>query len=122
MNDADRLAILREYRVLDTPPEAAFNDLIELAAAICDVPMAAFTLVDESRQWFKARIGLPMGETPRDVSFCSHAIGAPALLVVPDAERDPRFAGSVLVTESPHIRFYAGLPLVSPEGAAIGTV
>jgi signal transduction histidine kinase len=122
LSEEARLAVLRDYGVLDTASERAFDDIVELAAAICDVPIALVSLVDEDRQWFKSRVGLPATETARDVSFCAHAIQGPEMMVIRDATTDPRFAGNKLVTGAPHIRFYAGMPLLSGEGAGLGTL
>jgi PAS domain S-box-containing protein len=123
VNEAQRLATLRQYEVLDTPPEQAFDDLTLLAAHICQVPTAMVSLVDEHRQWFKSRIGMTATETTRDIAFCAHTIlHADQVLEVRDAEADPRFAGSPLVTSDPHIRFYAGAPLVTPDGQALGAL
>jgi GAF domain-containing protein len=113
---------LRDYRILDTASEQVYDDIARLAAYICRVPIAMISLVDESRQWFKSRLGLLEQETPREISFCAHTILAPKPLIVPDALDDARFADSPLVSEEPHIRFYAGFPLVNPDGAAIGTL
>ena len=115
-NEADRLATLRGLGILDTPPELAYDELSALAAYICQTPIALISLVDEERQWFKARVGWTTGETPREVAFCAHTILQPDLLVVPDASADERFADNPLVTASPGIRFYAGAPLVTDEG------
>jgi len=117
-----RLKALREYRILDTAPEKSFDDLVDLAACLCDTPMAMLSLVDEARQWFKAAVGVRQTETPREVSFCSHAILRREMMVVPDARKDRRFADNPLVTRSPRIRFYAGVPLVNAEGLALGTL
>ncbi len=122
LNEQHRLGALRQYGVLDTPPEQALDDLAALAAQICAVPIALVSLVDEHRQWFKARVGLERTETPRDVSFCTHALQQTDLLIVPDATQDERFAKNPLVTGEPGIRFYAGAPLVTPEGAVLGTL
>ena len=109
--------------MLDTLPEPAYEDIVRLAACICEVPVALVSLIDRDRQWFKARLGLDLAETPRDQAFCDHAIREPAqLLEVPDALEDARFASNPLVTGATGIRFYAGVPLVTPGGAAIGTV
>ncbi len=118
-----RLEALHAYAVLDTPSEAAFDDLVRLAQLLCDVPIALVSLVDARRQWFKARIGLGVSQTDRAVSFCGHAIHDPTeLFVVEDTLADPRFAGNPLVVGEPRIRFYAGAPILSPQGHAVGTV
>ncbi|MDQ8038255.1 MAG: sensor domain-containing diguanylate cyclase [Pedobacter sp.] len=118
-----RLATLRKYDVLDTPPEQAFDDAVKLASVICGTPIALVTLIDESRQWFKAKIGLDGTETERDHAFCAHAILEPQhVMVVPDATQDPRFVDNPYVTGDPEVRFYAGAPLVSPSGHAMGTL
>lgn len=122
-NEAARLDALHRYAILDTPPEEAFDDIVTLAAHICNTPIALITFVDTNRQWFKARLGLDAAESSRDVSFCAHAILKPDdVLVVPDALEDPRFAGNPLVTATPKIRFYAGAPLVTHDGHSLGTL
>ena len=122
-NEVERLATLRSYGLLDTPAEAAFDDIAYLAAHICQTPISLVSLVDANRQWFKARHGLGVSETHRDFSFCAHAILQPGeLLLVPDAPQDRRFADNQLVTGAPHIRFYAGMPLTTPEGHALGSL
>jgi GAF domain-containing protein len=121
-NEKKRLKVLWQYEVLDTVPEEMFDDLTELAARICEAPMALISLVDEDRQWFKSKVGLTVDETSRDVSFCAHAIRQEGLFIVPDATQDPRFAHNPLVTADPKIRFYAGAPLITPDGHALGTL
>lgn len=118
-----RLSELRELGILDTPAEQSYDDLVSLAAFICDAPIALITLIEEDRLWFKARIGHHELESPRSIAFCDHAIADPEhLMEVPNALEDPRFANNPLVTGGPEIRFYAGAPLVTPSGAALGTV
>lgn len=122
-NEANRLNALAAYHILDSAPEAAFDDLAKLAAQICGCEIALVSLVDEQRQWFKARVGLEVSETPREHSFCAHAIAEPTnLLIVPDATRDARFSDNPLVTSQPSIRFYAGAPLLSADGLALGSL
>lgn len=121
-DDATRVAELREYAILDTPPEQAFDDLTALASAIAGTPIALISLVDSGRQWFKSRIGLDGAETPREVSFCAHAILESRPLVVEDARLDPRFAGNPDVVGGVGVRFYAGTPLESPAGHRLGTL
>jgi GAF domain-containing protein len=121
--EGERMASLRRYEILDTPPEQVFDDLTWLASFICQAPMALVTLVDERRQWFKARVGFEGTESPRNESICAHAIVKPdGLLEVPDTARDRRFAGMAAVVDAPFVRFYAGAPLVSASGHAVGTV
>ena len=121
-NEAKRLKVLWQYDVLDTVPEEVFDDLTELAAYICEAPIAMISLIDEDRQWFKAKVGVSVNETCRDISFCAHAIVNEGLFVVPDASRDERFKHNPLVTADPRIRFYAGAPLITPDGHAMGTL
>ena len=122
LEETARLAALRQYRILDTEPERAFDDLALLASQICATPIALISLVDADRQWFKARTGLAATQTSRAVSFCSHAIEQRGLFVVPDAREDDRFRDNPFVTGAPLVRFYAGSPLVTPEGHALGTL
>lgn len=122
-NETQRLRALHAYKILDTLAEQAYDDLTYLAAQICDAPIALISLVDRDRQWFKSRVGLNAEETSRKVSFCAHAIHHPGeLLEVEDALEDQRFAGNPLVTGDPHIRFYAGMPIVDAAGLALGTL
>ena len=123
MNEAQRQRELDRYRVVDTLPDEAFEDIVQVAAAVCGTPTALITMIDRGRQWFRARIGLDRNETRRDEAFCDHAIRVPEqFFEVPDATQDTRFASNPLVTGGPAFRFYAGMPLVTPAGAALGTV
>src|SRR6187551_2932965 len=106
-NEAKRLKVLWQYDLLDTVPEEVFDELTDLAAHICEAPIALISLVDENRQWFKSRVGTSLKETSRDVSFCAHAILQNGLFVIPDATKDPRFKNNPIVTGPPKIRFYA---------------
>jgi PAS domain S-box-containing protein len=121
-NETARLEALEKYQILDTAMESVFDDLTRLAAYTCGVPTATISLVDRDRQWFKSKIGLEICETSRDEALCAHAILQLDLLMVPDTEQDERFADNPLVTASPHIRFYAGAPLIDPDGFALGTL
>ncbi len=120
-NEEERLAALRQLNLLDTPPEERFDRLVHLAARLFDVPMAYVSLVDANRQWFKSRCGLSASETPRDISFCAHAIMHDEPLIIPDACADQRFADSPLVNGDPHIRFYAGCPMSVGSDQRVGT-
>lgn len=121
-NEDERLQALRELLLLDTPPEERYDRLARFVAEQLDMPIALLTLVDGQRQWFKSRVGVDVTETPRDISFCGHAILQDGLFVVEDARSDPRFSDNPLVVGAPHIRFYAGAPLSSPSGYRIGTL
>jgi len=122
MTEEERLAALIELDLLDTPQEQEYDDLVRLASALCGTPISLVSLVDENRQWFKAVHGLAARETHRNVSFCAYAILQTDLFVIEDATKDARFVDNSLVTGDPHIRFYAGVPLEAPGGAAIGTL
>jgi GAF domain-containing protein len=121
-NERARLETLRQYTILDTEAEDGFNDLTSIASMLCNTPIALISLVDADRQWAKARVGLGIIETPRDVSFCAHAILQDGPLVVRDTLDDDRFKDNRMVLEKPYIRFYAGAPLISPEGFKVGTL
>lgn len=122
-DEAKRLHVLRNYQILDTPPEKTFDDLAKLAACICGTPISLVSLIDSDRQWFKANVGLDgINSTHRDLAFCHHAIVGNDIYEVEDAGKDPLFAANPLVVDDPGIRFYAGAPLVTPEGQMLGTL
>lgn len=122
VNETERLRQLYELDILDTPPDGQLDEITRIAANLFQTPIALISLVDDDRQWFKSRIGLSVSELPRDGSFCTDAILTNGILVVPDALEDQRFADSPLVIGPPHIRFYAGAPLKTPSGEALGTL
>src|SRR3954452_8134503 len=121
-NEAERLQALRSYGILDTPIEPAFEDITRIASYVCQTPISVVNLIDEGRQWFKSEIGLGTRQTPLGSSICAHAILEHSFLEVPDTTRDPRFEHNPLVTGAPHLRFYAGALLRTPDGLPLGTV
>lgn len=121
-DEAGRLRALRRYNALDSAPEAGFDELVALVRRIFGTRIAAISLIDEDRQWFKAIDGLDLTETPRDISFCTHALRQSGAMAVPDATQDARFQVNPLVTEAPGLRCYLGVPLTTPDGYNVGTI
>ena len=123
-DEQQRMQALHEYSVLDTAPEAVYDDIAHVAAGVCDTPIALIALIDGTRNWFKARVGVgdDLTESPRDISFCGHAILSKEIFEVTDAVMDERFADNPLVADQPKIRFYAGAPLITPKGHRVGTI
>ena len=122
LKEKARLQSLSKYKILDTDPEKAFDDLTILASQICETPVALISLIDSDRQWFKSKVGVSVGQTPREVSFCAVAIQQADLFIVPDATKDPRFSSNPFVVSDPKIRFYAGAPFASSDGHPLGTL
>lgn len=122
VDEVDRMDALRALGILDSASEERFDRMARLAKGLFDVPIALVSLVDDDRQWFKSKFGFEASETPRVISFCGHAILQDDVFVVPDASRDGRFSDNPLVTDAPHIRFYAGCPLAAPDGSKLGTL
>jgi GAF domain-containing protein len=122
LDEPRRLAVLLNLNMLDTPPEERFDRITRMAARLFHVPIALVSLIDQERQWFKSRVGLDIGESPRRTSFCTHAMLQDGVMVVEDACADARFADNPMVTQEPHVRFYAGSPIAAPDGSKIGTL
>ncbi len=121
-DEETRLLDLRSYEILDSASESLYDEIVHLAAAICDTPVALISLVDSTRQWIKASTGTDIRETHRDISFCAHTILEDDLMIVPNAVEDERFVNNPLVTGDLNVRFYAGAPLLSPLGLPLGTL
>ncbi|HRK07237.1 MAG TPA: GAF domain-containing sensor histidine kinase [Pseudobdellovibrionaceae bacterium] len=121
-NESLRLQSLLDLRILDTEPEPAFNQIVEMASAIAGTPIALISLVEKDRQWFKAKVGIEISETPRDISFCGHVVGSGQSLEVCDATRDPRFHDNPIVTDGLQLRYYFGAPITLQDGVTLGTV
>jgi hypothetical protein len=122
LNEHARLELLRQYGILDTAAEPAYDEITVRAAEICQTPISLLSFIDRDRAWFKSATGLQLRELPRDTSFCAHAICQDDLYIAPDLLANERFSHNPLVTQKPHLRFYAGMPLFSPEGLALGAL
>ena len=121
-DEKQRLAALDRYDILDTAPEESFDTIVRLASHVCGAPMALMVLIDKGRQWFKAKVGVRIKQTPRSSAICAHTIMKRQLLVIPDLRRDRQFMANPLVVSGPKLRFYAGAPLITPDNRAIGTI
>ncbi|MGC4072960.1 MAG: GAF domain-containing protein [Nibricoccus sp.] len=119
---SERAQVLAEYQIIGTPPETAYDEITDIASKVFECPIALVVLLDEKRQWYKSRIGMDVPENPLDNAFCTHTIMEPDMLVVPDATKDSRFADNPFVSQGSGIRFYAGVPLVSASGVALGSL
>jgi GAF domain-containing protein len=122
VSEAHRIKALEDLKVLNTPAESQFDDLVEVTRLALGAKIALVSLLDADRQWFKAKCGLDLSETTRDIAFCEHAIRNDGVFIVPNATLDARFENNPLVTGEPYVRFYAGAPLITPCGSAIGTL
>lgn len=121
-DERERLEALHSYGILDTEPEPIFNDLAQLAAYVCGTPMALVSLLDDERQWLKARVGIDLREVPREQTFCQYALHETDVFEISDARADALYASNLMVTGAPYIRFYVGTPLLTPEGYSLGTL
>lgn len=121
-NESQRLEVLNQYQILDTPPEEIFDELAQLAANLCETPIALISLVDAEREWFKSKIGVTISEVPRSISFGRYTILQSQILIIPDALQDERFATNPLVKSNHYFRFYAGVPLITSSGFALGSL
>ena len=121
-DEKQRLAALHRYDILDSPPERNFDSIVGLASHLCATPIALMVLIDHGRQWFKAKVGVRLKETPREFAFCAYTIMQRGIFIIPDARRDKRFAANPFVASGPHYRFYAGAPLITPDNRALGTI
>jgi PAS domain S-box-containing protein len=122
LNETERLQALRETQILDSERETSYDDIVKLAAHLCDTPFAMISLIDQNRQWFKANLGFAARETPRDIAFCAHVVASSTPMIIEDTLLDPQFKSHVLVLTAPFIRFYAGFPLVTSDGFCLGTL